>query len=270
MRSAFAIHCQNVTLRHGTQTILQQVGLKIKLGEFIGVLGPNGAGKTSLMRAILGLIPVSTGRIDVFGAAITKGNTCISYLPQTRTTIQNCSIAGRELIAAAIDGHRFGFHFCRFGKAYQLRQQKIDEALSAVDALNLAQRSINTLSGGERQRLLLAQCLIGQPRILLLDEPLLSLDPAQQHHVVHLVKNLCRTHGLTVLFSAHELNPLIGALDRVLYLGQKQAAIGTLAEVMTSDVLSRLYGAPIEVIRLNGQYLVMSGGHLMEQEHHCI
>jgi zinc/manganese transport system ATP-binding protein len=118
---------------------------------------------------------------------------------------------------------------------------------------------LSELSGGERQRLLLAQCLLGNPRLLLLDEPLISLDPRHQTGVVELVRRVQRELNITVLFSAHELNPLLNSLDRVLYLGSGRAALGTVDEVISKPVLSRLYGSPIDVMRVNGRIFVMSG-----------
>jgi zinc/manganese transport system ATP-binding protein len=141
-------------------------------------------------------------------------------------------------------------------------------ALDMVGARELARRPLAEISGGERQRLLLAQTLIGRPRLLLLDEPLISLDPTYQRAVVELVKSLQVELGIAVLFSAHELNPLLGALDRVLYLGGGHAALGTVDEVITGPVLSRLYGSAIDVVHVNGRIFVMSGGHDMEHDAH--
>ncbi len=137
-----------------------------------------------------------------------------------------------------------------------------------VGGAALARRPLTSLSGGERQRLLLAQALVGKPKLLLLDEPLISLDPHQQHVVVDLVHRLSRDLGLTVLFTAHELNRLLDAIDRVLYLGNREAALGTVDEVVTPAILSRLYGAPVEVVRVNGHIFVMSGGYDIERERH--
>ncbi len=114
----------------------------------------------------------------------------------------------------------------------------------------------------------MAQALLGEPRLLLLDEPLISLDPHHQRVVVDLVRQVQQRLGIAVLFSAHELNPLLPAIDRVLYLGRGQAALGTVDEVITSPVLSRLYGAEIDVVRLKGRVFVMSGGLDLEQDAH--
>ena len=258
-----AVELRNVSLALGGRAILDDISLDIAAGEFVGVLGPNGAGKTTLLRAILGLLPPRRGAIRVFGRAATRGSAEIGYMPQTRSAAAGLLLTGRNFLASAVNGHRIGLPLP--GKA---QRAEIDQALARVGAEGLAERPLAQLSGGERQRLLLAQALIGQPRLLLLDEPLISLDPRHQAEVVALVASLQRTLGITVLFSTHELNPLLGAVDRVLYLGNGQAALGTVEAVITGPVLSRLYGAEIEVVRLGGRIFVMSGGHDMESAAH--
>ncbi len=257
-----AIALSDVTLRLGGRTVLERINLEIADHEFVGVLGPNGAGKTTLMRAILGLVPASKGRITVHGSPVRRGNKLVGYMPQVRSTTAS-RLSGRAVVAAAAGGHRWGLPV--LDRAARLA---VDEALDLVGARALADRPMIELSGGERQRLLLAQSLLGRPRLLLLDEPLISLDPHRQGEVVRLARRLQRELGLAVLFSAHELNPLLGALDRVLYLGGGQASLGTVDEVITAPVLSRLYGAPIEVMRLGGRIFVMSGEQDMERDAH--
>jgi len=257
-----AVELSGVTLGLGARPILAGVDLSIRPGEFIGVLGPNGAGKTTLMRAILGLLRPMSGAITVLGAPAARGNPAIGYMPQTRVS-QTARLTGWDFVAAAVGGHRWGLPIRgAVGRA------EVDRALGLVAAAALARRPLAELSGGERQRLLLAQALIGGPRLLLLDEPLMSLDPHRQRDVVELVRALQRELSLTVLFSAHELNPLLPALDRVLYLGGGHAALGSVAEVITGPVLSRLYGSDIEVIHLNGRVFVMSGGCEIERDEH--
>ena len=236
-----AIRFEGVSLRLGGRTVLSDVSLDVDAGEFVAVLGPNGSGKTTLMRAVLGLVPPRRGSIEVLGAPASRGNPAIGYMPQTRAMPLATPMRGRA---------------------------EIDRTLRLVGAQELARRPLAELSGGERQRLLLAQALIGEPRLLLLDEPLISLDPRHEEEVVALVRSLQRRLGVTVLFSAHELNPLLGAIDRVLYLGRGAAALGTVEEVVTGPVLSRLYGSEIEVVRLDGRIFVMSGGHFIERGEH--
>ncbi|HXA92235.1 MAG TPA: ATP-binding cassette domain-containing protein [Steroidobacteraceae bacterium] len=258
-----AVEFHRVAVRLGGRAIFTDVDLSIEDAEFIGVLGPNGAGKTTLMRTILGLVTLAHGSIRVLGRAVERGNPAIGYLPQTRTQAAAARLSGRDFLASAMRGDRWGLPL-----ATRAVRREVDAALDLVGAGSLARRPLAALSGGERQRLLLAQALLGRPRLLLLDEPLMSLDPRHQQEVVELVRRVQQQLQVAVLFSAHELNPLLSALDRVLYLGNGHAALGTVAEVINGAALSRLYGADIEVVRVNGRFFVMSGGHEVERDDH--
>ncbi len=256
-----AVRFAQVTLARGARTVLREVSFAIEAAEFVGVLGPNGAGKTSMMRAILGLLAPRSGTITVLGRPAARGNPAVGYMPQARGEL-GLHLRGWDFVAAA--------GAARWGLPWRGRAERaaVDRALDLVDARALAARPLAALSGGERQRLLLAQALLGEPKLLLLDEPLISLDPHRQAEVVALVRAVQRRLGIAVLFSAHEVNPLLGAMDRVLYLGAGQAALGTVAEVITAPVLSRLYGTQIEVLELRGRLFVMSGGQDMEHAAH--
>ncbi|WP_186014252.1 ABC transporter ATP-binding protein [Burkholderia gladioli] len=261
--SSPALALDRVTLELGGRTILREVSLAVEAGEFVGVLGPNGAGKTTLMRAVLGLVPAAAGRIAVAGAPVARGNPAIGYMPQIRSALAGRRVRGHDFVAMAADGHRWGLPHA----SAEVRAD-VARVLDLVGGTALARRPLFELSGGERQRLLLAQCLLGAPKLLLLDEPLISLDPHHQRGVVELVRRVQQELGITVLFSAHELNPLLNALDRVLYLGNGTAALGTVDEVITRPVLSRLYGSPIDVMRVNGRIFVMSGDVEVEKHDH--
>jgi zinc/manganese transport system ATP-binding protein len=260
----------HVTLRIGNRKVLADVSFNIEAGEFIGVLGPNGAGKTTLMRAILGLLGPESGSVKVFEHKPHRGNPVIGYLPQLRTVLPDLRVRGRDFIASSLNGERWGLP-----SVSQHDRGMIEETLDSVGARDLAARPLSDMSGGERQRLLLAQALIGSPKLLLLDEPLISLDARHQEVVIDVVRKVCRERKLTVLFSAHELNQLLGTLDRVLYLGSGQAVLGAVDEVVTAPVLSRLYGTDIQVLRAEGHIFVMSRGrdvertdHLHDHHHH--
>jgi zinc/manganese transport system ATP-binding protein len=258
-----ALAFDGVTIAIGGNIVLADVSWAIEEGEFIGVLGANGSGKTTLLKAVLGLVPAAAGQLSVFGQPARRGNPGIGYLPQTRSAPAGLALTGRDFLASAIHGHRWGIPLLSRADA-----QEIDRVLDLVDGRALAKRPLNALSGGERQRLLIAQALIGNPRLLLLDEPLISLDPAQQQSAIALVGRLSVEFGLTVLFTAHELNQLLPAIDRVLYLGNRQAALGTVDEVVTPAVMSRLYGAPIDIVRVGGNIFVLSDGRDVEYGAH--
>ncbi len=258
-----AVELDRATIPVQGRTVLAEVSFAIGEGEFIGVLGPNGAGKTTLMRALLGLIKPSSGTIRVLGRSPRRGDAQIGYLPQFRTFLPDLRVRGFDFIASSVRGERWGP-----AVTSRADRRMIVDSLAEVGATALADRPLSEMSGGERQRLLLAQAMVGSPRLLLLDEPLISLDPAHQEAAIALVRRVCRERRITVLFSAHELNQLLAALDRVLYLGRGQAVLGTVADVVTAPVLSRLYGADITVVRADGHIFVMSRGRDVERRDH--
>jgi zinc/manganese transport system ATP-binding protein len=257
------IEFDRATIEIGGRSVLVDTSMTIRQGEFVGVLGPNGAGKTTLMRAILGLLPPRAGTIRVLGDAPQRGNRDIGYLPQVRTVLPDLRVRGLDFIASSVHGERWGVP--SLARADHIM---IAKTLAAAGAGDLGARPLAEMSGGERQRLLLAQALLGEPRLLLLDEPLISLDYRYQESVIELVRRFARERNITVLFSAHELNQLIGALDRVLYLGNGRAALGTVEEVVTAPVLSQLYGADIDVVRADGHIFVLSRGRNVEHADH--
>ncbi len=258
-----AVELDQATIGIGGHKVLVGASFAIRPGEFIGVLGPNGAGKTTLMRAILGLLTPSAGSVRVFGATPLRGNPAIGYLPQVRTVLPDLRLRGLDFIASSLHGERWGLP-----RLSHADRAMIDDTLALVGARDLADRPLSAMSGGERQRLLLAQALIGEPQLLLLDEPLISLDARHQEVAIAVVRKVSRERGITVLFSAHELNQLLGTLDRVLYLGNGRAVLGTVDEVITTPVLSRLYDTEIEVVRAGGHIFVMSRGRDVEQVEH--
>jgi zinc/manganese transport system ATP-binding protein len=199
----------------------------------------------------------------VFGVSPKRGDPRIGYLPQVRTVLPDLRLRGLHFIAGSLHGERWGLP-----SLSRTDRRMIDDTLDLIDARDLAERPLSEMSGGERQRLLLAQALIGKPQLLLLDEPLISLDARHQEVAITTVREFCRERGITVLFSAHELNQLLGTLDRVLYLGSGHAALGTVEEVITAPVLSRLFGTDIEVVRTQGHIFVMSRGRDVERVAH--
>jgi zinc/manganese transport system ATP-binding protein len=258
-----ALRFDDVTIKLGGRDILSVASFAIEEGEFVGMLGANGAGKTTLMRAALGLVPIASGVIAVLGAPATRGNPQVGYMPQNRGAIVGLRLTGWDVVASSAIGTRFGF--VTLDKA---TRREIDWALDEVGAREFARRSIGELSGGERQLVLLSQALIGKPRLIMMDEPLISLDPAHQKSVVDIARRICNNLKIAILFSAHELNPLVNAIDRVLYLGGGEAVIGAVESVVTGPVLSRLYGADIEVVRVKNRFYVMAGDVDIEHDAH--
>ena len=258
------IQFDRVVLTLGRRRILSDISFTIAAGSFVGVLGPNGAGKTSLMRAILGVIPIDHGRIGVLGRPARRGNASIGYVPQFRRGAAQLRLNGFELVLGGVSGQRWGWPF-----ATRQERRKATIALERVGALDLARRPLAELSGGERQRILVAQALIDDPALLLLDEPLVSLDPGHQRQMVDAVLEIAREAAITVLFCAHEINPILRAVDTVLYLGNGKAAVGTVDDIIQPDVLSALYKTPIHVARHDGRIYVMAEDAEFDSHHAC-
>ncbi|HEV7741998.1 MAG TPA: metal ABC transporter ATP-binding protein [Pseudolysinimonas sp.] len=225
--------------------------LDVAPGEFIAVLGANGSGKTSLLKAILGQHPLSAGQARFLGEPIRHGDRRIGYIPQQRRPDDAVALRGRDLIALGIDGHRLGP-----GLPTRARRARIDALLDEVGAAHYARVPVAALSGGEQQRLRVGQSLAGDPRLLLCDEPLSSLDLRAQRTVSALIDRRRRARGFGVLFVTHDVNPVLEYVDRVLYLAGGRFRIGTPDDVLRSDVLTELYSSPVEVIRANGRIII--------------
>ncbi len=250
--SAEAATTPVVALRHaavrlGERTIWRDATLSVEPGEFVAVLGPNGAGKSTLLRLLLGLIRPSEGTVRLFGQTPRRGAADIGYVPQRRTLDPDLPVRGRDLVQLGVDGTRWGFALP--GKARRHQEALVEEALAAVEATAYADRPFGEMSGGEQQRLLLAQALVGQPRLLLLDEPLANLDLRNQVAISQLVARVSQSRQITVLLVIHDVNPLLSLVDRVLYVARGQVAIGAPSEIITTERLTQLYQAPVEVVR---------------------
>jgi zinc/manganese transport system ATP-binding protein len=258
------ISLKDVGVRLGGRDILREVSAEIFPGEFIGVFGPNGAGKSTLMRCLLGLIPPSSGDVSVFGEQPGRANRAIGYMPQSRAHFENTALSARTLVSAVEGGNRWGMP-CN-SAAFRA---EVERAIQVAGAEEYADRPFAVLSGGEKQRIMLAQALIGNPRLLILDEPLISLDPRNQARMIECVATIKAKTGATILFVAHDINPLIGVMDRVLYVAGGRAAIGAAADVISSETLSSLYGTTIHVVRAEGRiFIIAAEGNITEAEHH--
>jgi zinc/manganese transport system ATP-binding protein len=236
----------------GGRPLWQHLDLTVAPGEFVAVLGPNGSGKTSLMRVLLGLNPLASGSVQVCGAPPRRGSSNIGYIPQQKSIDRDLPIRGIDLVRLGLDGHRWGI-----GLPNQKRRRRVDEAIASVGATDYAGLSIGNLSGGEQQRLRVAQALVGDPQLLLCDEPLLSLDLKHQREVVELIDTQRRASAISVLFVTHEINPIMSVVDRVVYLVETRWAIGTPAEIFTSAKLSELYQTDVEVLEVGGRIVVV-------------
>jgi zinc/manganese transport system ATP-binding protein len=245
---------ERLDVRLGGREILRDVSFAIAPGEFTGLIGANGTGKTTLLRVILGLQAASGGSVSVAGWTEKRGARSVGYVPQEIALDPDVPLRARDLVALGLDGHRFGVAL-----PSRRRRERIDAMLRAVDAQDFAEARVGRLSGGEQQRVLIAHALISEPRLLLLDEPLANLDIASQQEVVTLLARLAREHDVAVLISAHDMNPLLPVMDRIVYLAGGRAASGSVAEVVRPEILSALYGQHVDVIRVHQRILVVAG-----------
>jgi zinc/manganese transport system ATP-binding protein len=240
-----AIVANGLAAGYGSTAIWSQASFSIPAGSFTAILGPNGAGKSTLIKLILGLLHPIAGKLEVLGEAPTRGNPRIGYVPQGSAFDPELSIRGRDFVGLGVDGHKWGMRLT----ARPQIASATDASIRAVGAEAYADRQLGRLSGGEQQRLLLAQALVGQPSLLLMDEPLSHLDVRNQGAIVQLISEVARQRNLTVLLIAHDVNPLLSHIDHVLYIAQGKLAMGKPADIITSESLSAIYSAPVEVLR---------------------
>jgi zinc/manganese transport system ATP-binding protein len=259
------VRLEDATVRAGGRTIWSEVTLSVRAGEFVAILGPNGVGKSTLLRAILGLHPLSGGWIEVLGAPPGRHSDRVGYLPQRRSFDPSTRIRGVDVVRLGWDGDRWGLPLGR--KRSRAARQRVDEVIALVDAEAYAGRPIGQCSGGEQQRLLIAQALVRRPELLVLDEPLDSLDVTNQAGVSALVQSVCRAEDVAVLLVAHDVNPILPYLDQVVYLAQGGAVMGTPEDVIDADTLTRLYGTPVDVLRDRTGRLVVVGQPDLHPEH---
>jgi len=260
--SAAAVEFADAGVRLRDRWVWRHVDLEVDEGAFVAILGPNGAGKTTLVKAALGLADLAEGSVTVFGRRVRRGNDAIGYLPQRRNFDSDLRIRGFDLVRLGLDGARWGFPLPFADRlSGGTKTARVEEVIRLVGAEAYAERSIGELSGGEQQRLLIAQALVSGARMLLLDEPLESLDLNNQQAISGLIQRICQERKVTVLLVAHDVNPILPYLDRVVYVAQGQVVSGEPADVIKTETLTRLYGAPVEVLRTSDGRLVVVGQH---------
>ncbi|MFT8703960.1 metal ABC transporter ATP-binding protein [Bifidobacterium aquikefiricola] len=244
---------QDVHVELGGNEILKGIDLRVDPGEFLGLIGSNGAGKTTLLRTILGDVEPSRGYVSIEGRRHAKAG-MIGYVPQKIQLDPDLPIRAKDLVALGLDGQRFGI-----GMRGARFWNQVEHAMTGVGAWQFADRPVGRLSGGQQQRVLIAAALVASPKLMLLDEPLANLDPANADDIVKLLNDIRKNEGISIILSAHDINPLIDSLDKVVYLASGNAVVGTTDEVITTEVLSALYRHPIEVLHAGGRVMVMAG-----------
>ncbi len=259
------IIAKNLSVSYGEKLIWENTNFSITKGEFVAIIGPNGSGKTTLLRVLLGLLSPRSGEVFLFGEKPQKGNKRIGYIPQRHIVDAGTTIEALEIVRLGACNCRWGFDLP--AKAKTEREEAL-KALRAVGAEEFAHRPLASLSGGELQRVFLAQALVGDPELLLLDEPLANLDIRRETEMVQLVKEVARARGVTVLLIAHNINPLLGVLDTAIYVAGGKVVAGKPEEVLTSEALSKLYGSEVEVLRDSRGRVAILGVENNDLHHH--
>ncbi|WP_238385117.1 metal ABC transporter ATP-binding protein [Nesterenkonia muleiensis] len=258
-----ALRLHEAAVQFGARTLWSQVSFALQQGEFLAVLGPNGAGKSTFLKVLLGLQRLSSGTAEVLDRPVRRGSAEVGYIPQHHQLEPETPLRAKDVVGLGLEGHKYGIPW-----ASRKARARVDELIEQVGAADYAHRPVGLLSGGEQQRLRAAQALAGDPALLLCDEPLHSLDLHHQRAITELIHAQSVHHGSAVVFVTHEINPVVRHVDRVLYFARGGHRIGTVAEVMRSEVLSELYQSPVEVIEHKGRLVVMSE-HAEGDHHHA-
>ena len=257
-----ALQLEAAAVGFGARSLWSEVSISLQRGEFLAVLGPNGAGKSTFLKVLLGLQRLTAGTVEVMGRPVRRGSSQVGYIPQHHQLELETPLRARDLVALGLEGHKYGLPWVS-----RRARRRIDELIEQVGAQDYAQRPVGVLSGGEQQRLRAAQALAGDPGLLLCDEPLHSLDLNHQRAITELIRQQAVDRGAAVVFVTHEINPVIEHVDRVLYFARGAHRVGTVQEVMRSEVLTELYQSPVEVIEHRGRLVVM--GEHSEGTHHA-
>jgi zinc/manganese transport system ATP-binding protein len=255
---ATAVRMRDASVEIAGDVLWRDVNLSVRAGQFIAILGANGAGKSTLVKTVLGLVPLASGEIEVLGSPAGQANRDIGYLPQRRSFDSSVRVRGVDVVRLGLDGDRWGFAL-PWGRNARQAREIVRRVIDVVGASAYAHRPIGQISGGEQQRLLIAQALVRKPKMLILDEPLDSLDLPNQSSIAALIKRVCQEQGVTVLMVAHDVNPILPYLDQVVYLAGGAVMCGSPSEVVTSETLTKLYRSPIEVLRASDGRLVVVG-----------
>jgi zinc/manganese transport system ATP-binding protein len=237
-----ALAFTDVCAVRGGRIIWSHATFTVPAGGIVAVIGPNGSGKTTLLHMVLGLIPAAGGRLEVFGRRPGQANDSIGYVPQNYADSSGEAIRAADVVLLGLTGSRWAF-----GRSTAAQRRQVGQALAAVEATEIAGRRLSKLSGGQRQRIAIAAALVAQPRLLILDEPLASLDLHGQREIVTLLARLHAELAVTILVVAHDLNPLLPILNSAIYLLDGHPHYAPIDDVVDDALLTHLYGTPIRI-----------------------
>ncbi|MCE5393706.1 MAG: metal ABC transporter ATP-binding protein [Acidithiobacillus sp.] len=238
-----------VSVRIEAKAILTDIHFAVASGQVCALIGENGAGKTTLLRSILGVQSLQSGTIQILGQPATRQLHRLGYVPQKISFDPDLPLRTRDLVDLGIPRP--------FWRWRPPDPHAVAEAIHAVDGEGFANQRVGRLSGGQQQRAVIAHALARKPKLLLLDEPLANLDFASANHLVQLLGRLAKEQGISIVVTAHDMNPLLPILDQLVYLVGGRAATGSVAEVVRTEVLTKLYGYPVEVLQHHGRLLVL-------------
>jgi ABC-type Mn2+/Zn2+ transport system ATPase subunit len=205
------IECKNLVLGYD-KAITPEFNLTIDENQWIGIIGKNGAGKSTFLKSILGNLAVKSGKLSIFGAPVGKHNQAISYIPQEREINLADNMSGTSLVMSSYTGWKFGVPW--YSKKLRLQVQSLIELVGATE---YAHQPFNTLSGGQKKRIYLAQALVNQPKLLLLDEPLADLDPHAKQHFIEALQKIHKNQQLGLMIISHDMHEIANHLDAFIH-----------------------------------------------------
>jgi zinc transport system ATP-binding protein len=234
------IEVEDLWLSRKGEVILEGINLRVLPGDFFAIIGPNGGGKTTLLKVILGLIPPDRGTIRILGGLPIEKRHLLGYVPQLRTFDFNYPLSVREMVLSGLLGRKTGI-FKTFNDAdYGLA----DKALSTMGVTHLADRIIRNLSGGEQQRVVIARALVGDPKVLLLDEPTVFVDTPTETQFYDILGNLARS--MTIILVTHDIGVIISHVTKVACLNRRLYTHDS--KELTEDMIQGAYKCPVDII----------------------
>jgi ABC-type Mn2+/Zn2+ transport system ATPase subunit len=245
-----------VTCGYVDDAVLIDVDLTIGAREFVGLVGPSGAGKTTALRVLAGSLRPAHGSVT------RRAGLRMAYVPQVETINWSFPVTVREcVLMARVTGRRLPW-------ASRPERAKVADVLGRLDIGDLADRHIRELSGGQQQRVFIARALLGEPELLLMDEPTSGVDVRLRHEILHLLDDL-NARGLAIVLTTHDLNGIAAHLPRIVCLNRRIIGDGAPHEVLSPDVLERTYGASMEVLEHGGMPVVVDSYRRAHTPHHA-
>jgi len=240
MSGEYAVHIENLSVHYGHTPAIMGVCLDVSDGEYLGIIGPNGGGKSTLLKAILGLIPVSSGNISIYGGNAHKNRSLVGYVPQFALLNRKFPISLFEVV---LTGH-LKQGIAPFFRYSSKDNESVYTLLEKVGITDLANRQISELSGGEFQKKLIARALATNPRLLLLDEPTASVDAASRDQIYSLLAELNK--NMTIILVTHDLLAVSSQVNRLACLNGQLVYHGE--PELTEKAVNNLYGCPVDLI----------------------